>query len=65
MLADDREWTRRRLEQRLQELAEQNGEDFPQGAGIPIYLPIKDNSNMRPVEGLFRMPYSWSVKHAA
>ena len=61
MLADDREWTRRRLEQRLQELAEQNGGDFPQGAGIPNYLPIKDNSNMRPVEGLFRMPYLWSM----
>ena len=66
MPAEDREWTRRRLEQRMQELAEQNGGGFPLSAGIPFSLAIKDNSKMRPIEGLksrelvilYRMPYS-------
>jgi hypothetical protein len=39
VLAEGREWTRRRLEERLQELAEQSGEVFPPepkpGSGAP------------------------------
>ena len=44
VLAEGREWTRRRMQERLQQLAEQHGEFFPQepkqaGTPAPAQVP--------------------------
>ena len=59
VLAEGREWTRRRLEQRLQELADQNGEVFPPqpehgGGAAPASDATADAGWLRGAGGMVR-----------